>query len=110
MDFTSLTTYFVPVVIVACLVVGYIIKHATLFKKLPNGDIPVILAAVGIVVNLIKSGVSVESVVFGAMMGLTSTGLYEAFKNFVEGKEADNIIMEDLEIAEPETIDDKTEE
>lgn len=88
MDFTSLTTYFVAVVVVACLVVGYIIKHATFLKWIPNNDIPVILAVVGAVLNAIVSRPSVESIVYGAVMGLASTGLHQGFKNFVEGNDA----------------------
>lgn len=87
MDFTSLaTTYFVAVVVLACLIVGYSIKHASLFRWIPNDDIPVILAVVGAVLNAIVSKPSVESIVYGAFMGLSSTGLHQAFKNFVEGK------------------------
>lgn len=86
MDFTILTEYFVLVVVVACLVIGYIIKHATIFKWIPNDDIPVILAVVGAVLNPIVSGMSVESVVYGALMGLASTGLHQGFKMFVENK------------------------
>ena len=56
MDFTILTDHFVLVVMIACLVVGYIIKHATFLKKIPNDDIPVILAVVGAILNLIVSG------------------------------------------------------
>nr|DAD57973.1 MAG TPA: holin [Caudoviricetes sp.] len=85
MDFTILTEYFVMVVVVACLVVGYIIKHATFFKWLDNDNIPVILAVVGAVLNAVVSGLSVESVVYGAVMGLASTGLHQAFGRFVEG-------------------------
>lgn len=85
MDFTILTEYFVMVVVVACLVVGYIIKHATFFKWLDNDNIPVILAVVGAVLNAVVSGFSVESVVYGAVMGLASTGLHQAFGRFVEG-------------------------
>lgn len=85
MDFTFLTEYFVMVVVVACLVIGYIIKHATFFKWLNNDNIPVILAVVGAVLNAIVSGLSVESVVYGAVMGLSSTGLHQAFGRFVEG-------------------------
>ena len=88
MDFTFLTEYFVMVVVVACLVIGYIIKHATFFKWLDNDNIPVILAVVGAILNVIVSGLSVESVVYGAVMGLSSTGLHQAFGRFVEG--ADN--------------------
>lgn len=85
MDFTIITEHFVLVVTVACLVVGYIIKHATFLKWISNSDIPVILAVVGAVLNAVVSGVSIESIVYGAVMGLSSTGLHQAFKNFVEG-------------------------
>lgn len=84
MDFNILNEYFVTVVVVACLVVGYIIKHASFLKKINNNDIPVILAVVGSVVNVIKGGLSVETVVYGALMGLASTGLHQTFKAFVE--------------------------
>jgi hypothetical protein len=84
MDFSQLSNYFITVVVVACLVVGYIIK--TSFDNIPNKYIPTILAVLGAVLNAIVSGVSVFTIVYGALMGLASTGLYEAFKNFVEGK------------------------
>ena len=84
MDFANLTEYFVLVVMVACLVVGYIIKHATFFKWIPNNDIPVVLAVLGSIVNVFVSGLSVDSVVYGALMGLASTGLHQSFKQFIE--------------------------
>ena len=87
MDFSFLTECFVAVVLVACLVVGYIIKHATFLKWIKNDDIPVILAVIGCLINLVVSGVSIESAVYGAVMGLASTGMHQAFKNFVEKSE-----------------------
>lgn len=87
MDFNQLTQYFVLVVMVACLVVGYIIK--TSFDRVPNKYIPTILAAIGAVLNMIVSGASVESIVYGALMGLASTGLHQAFTRFVEGERED---------------------
>ena len=81
-DFSELTQYFVLVVVVACLVVGYIIK--TSFDKVPNKYIPTILAVVGAVLNVVVSDASVESVVYGALMGLASTGMHQAFTRFVE--------------------------
>lgn len=87
MDFSFLTEYFVAVVLVACLVVGYIIKHATFLKWIKNDDIPVILAVIGCLINLVVSGVSIESAVYGAVMGLASTGMHQAFKNFIEKSE-----------------------
>lgn len=89
MDFTILTDYFVMVVVVACLVVGYIIKHATFFKWLDNDNIPVVLAVVGAVLNAVVSGISVESIVYGAVMGLASTGIHQAFSRFIEGSKAE---------------------
>ena len=87
MDFTQLTQYFVLVVMIACLVVGYIIK--TSFDKIPNKYIPTILAVIGAVLNAVVSGASVESIVYGALMGLASTGLHQAFTRFVEGERED---------------------
>lgn len=84
MDYTILTENFVVVVVLACLVLGYIIKKATFMKFIPNDDIPAILAVVGAVLNGFVSGFSVDSVVYGALMGLASTGMHQAFKNFVE--------------------------
>ena len=86
MDFTVLTEYFVLVVVVACLVVGYIIKHWTLLKWIPNDDIPVLLAFFGAVLNLFVSGFSINSAVFGAFMGLASTGMHQAFTRFIENQ------------------------
>ena len=89
MDFSIITEHFVLVVLVACLAVGYIVKHATFLKWIPNDDIPIILAAVGSVLNPIVSGLSVESVVYGAVTGLASTGLHQSFKAFVENNKND---------------------
>jgi len=88
MDFTTLTEHFVLVVLVACLIVGYVIKHASFLKWIPNDDIPVILAVIGGILNAVVGGISVETVIYGALMGLSSTGLHQAFTQFVEsGKE-----------------------
>lgn len=86
MDFNVILEHFELIVILACLVIGYIIKHASFLKKIKNNDIPVILAVFGAVTNAIVSGVSVESIVYGAVMGLASTGFHQAFKTFVENK------------------------
>ena len=83
MDFTTLfNDNFVAVVVVACLIVGYLIKHS--FSFVSNKYIPVILALLGAVLNAIVSGLSVNSVVYGALMGLVSTGLHQMFKQFIE--------------------------
>ena len=84
-DFATIfSETFVAVVMIACLIVGYIIKTSLDF--IPNKYIPTILAIFGAIVNVAVSGVGIESVVYGALMGLASTGFYEMFRNFVEGK------------------------
>lgn len=88
MDFSALTEYFVVVVVVACLIVGYLIKKS--FDFIPNKYIPTILAVLGAVLNGIVTGPSVESIVYGALMGLASTGLHQAFTRFVEGETNDS--------------------
>ena len=89
MDFTTaLTDNFVLVVFVACLVVGYIIK--TSLDMVSNKYIPTILALVGAVLNMLVSGLSVESIVYGAFMGLASTGLHQAFTRFIESDKTVN--------------------
>ncbi len=85
MNFAELTNYFVLVVMVACLVVGYIIKKS--FDFIPNKYIPTILAVVGAVLNPIVNGLTIESVVYGALMGLASTGMHQAFSRFIESEE-----------------------
>ena len=88
MDFSALSEYFVLVVLVACLVVGYIIKSS--LKFIPNKFIPTILAVLGAVLNAVVTGLSVESIVYGAVMGLASTGVHQAFKQFVENKKGND--------------------
>lgn len=82
MDFTILKDYFVLVVLIGCLIVGYLIKTSLDF--IPNKYIPAILAVLGAILNAVVSGVSVETIVYGALMGLASTGLHQTFKQFIE--------------------------
>lgn len=87
MDFTTiLKENFVLVVMVACLVIGYIIKHTSFLKRIPNDDIPCILAIAGALLNVVVGGLNINTIVFGALMGLASTGGHQAFKLFIENK------------------------
>lgn len=88
MDFSILNEYFVVIVVLACCCVGYLIKHASLFKFIKNDNIPVVLAVVGMIVNCLKNGLSVDNVVLGVFMGLASTGLHQAFKQHIEQPKA----------------------
>lgn len=84
MDFTIIEQYFVFTVVLACLVAGYVIKKW--IKDVDNKYIPTIVTVLGLVLNLFVSGFSIESAVFGALMGLASTGFHQAFKQYIEKK------------------------
>ena len=86
MDFNMISEYLVFVVMLGCLVIGYLLKNSNIFKFVNNKDIPVILAVIGAILNLFVSGFSINSAIYGAAMGLMSTGLHQSFKNYIEKK------------------------
>lgn len=75
--------YIILMSLVGALAVGYVIKHVPLFDKLANDYIPLIVAVVGAVVACLTQGVNVESIIFGAISGLASTGAHQAFTRFI---------------------------
>lgn len=79
---------FIPIVLAACLVIGYIVKHV-----LPTNNkwIPLILAVSGALLGCwSNANIELTSVVYGAVTGLASTGMYEAFTQFIESKNSYN--------------------
>lgn len=92
MDLNFLNDYYIPVVLVACLIVGYCIKHVKWLEKVANEYIPTILAALGAVLAVLsaylgKSPITLETVVYGAFTGLASTGLHQAFTQIINKEE-----------------------
>lgn len=71
------------IVLVACLVLGYIMK--TWMKPLNNKYIPTILAVVGAILGCLTMWqLSWENIIYGAFSGLASTGLHQAFTKCIE--------------------------
>lgn len=84
-DLSSLGDYLVLVVVFFCLCIGYIIK--TSFDSIPNKYIPLVMATLGVLVNIWVAGrIDVEVLLGGMFSGLASTGLYEAFRNIINKK------------------------
>jgi len=83
MDF--LNNYIVVVVLVICLCVGYIIKHAISTDKI-NRYIPLIMAVLGVILNIwINSFKITPEIILGSLIsGLASTGMHQAFKEIIE--------------------------
>lgn len=88
MDLTFITDHYIPVVLVACLVVGYCIKHIKWLDAVSNDYIPSILALLGAVLGCVAvSQVSLENIVYGAVTGLASTGLHQMFSQLINKSE-----------------------
>lgn len=84
MDISFLNTYFIPLVMAACLVIGYCIKHISWLYRISNEYIPAILALCGALLAVADAGsASLEIIIKGAVTGLASTGLYEAFSQLI---------------------------
>ncbi len=79
MDLKFITENFVPVIVVACVLVGYIIKVTPPFAKIANNYIPLIVTVIGAVLGIMGNGLTLEAIVYGAVSGLASTGLHQAF-------------------------------
>lgn len=85
MDLSFITEYYVPIVVVACLIVGYCIKNISWLDKISNEYIPTLLAVLGAVLGCVaSSSITLENIVYGALSGLASTGLHQAFKCIIE--------------------------
>lgn len=84
MDLSFITEMYVPIIVVACLVVGYIAKKW--IKDVENKYIPTIVFVLGIVLGLFMNGLTVEAGVAGAVSGLASTGLHQMFTRLLENK------------------------
>jgi len=86
MDLSFLTDYYVPLVLVACLVIGFCIKNIKWLDVVADEYIPTILAVIGAVLACINvGGVSLQDIVAGAVTGLASTGLHQAFTQIING-------------------------
>ena len=84
-DLTFLSGYLVLVVVGVCLMMGFVIKQSLDF--IPNKYIPVIMALLGVAMNIWVAGAFTPEVLLGGMFsGLASTGLYEALRNLIERK------------------------
>lgn len=77
MDFGMFADFVSPIILVACLVVGYVIKAVGQSEKI-NRFIPLIVMILGLALNVWAEGVlTLPVVVAGMVSGLASTGLYE---------------------------------
>ena len=82
MDF--LNEYVEILILGICLCIGYILKNLIQSKKIDR-FIPLIMGTVGTLINVwINMQITPKILLAGLISGLSSTGLYEAFKQFLK--------------------------
>ncbi|MBO5909193.1 MAG: phage holin family protein [Clostridia bacterium] len=82
MDF--LNEYTELVILGICLCIGYILKNLLPSKKLDR-FIPLIMGSMGVVLSIwINMDITPKILLSGLVSGLSSTGLYETFKQFLK--------------------------
>lgn len=82
MDLSFVVNYISPIILIACLGVGYTLH--TLNNKILNSFIPIISATLGIIAAIWSLGIfDLSTIVTGMISGLAATGMYEAFKNML---------------------------
>ena len=83
-----LNDYLILIVVGICLCVGYVLKHIVPSDKV-NRFIPLIMAVLGIVINLwVNSFTFTPEIMLGGMFsGLASTGMHQLFKQFIDKAE-----------------------
>lgn len=88
---TMFTEYLIPVVLVICLIVGFVLKNYV--KALPNNYIPIIVTILGAVIAIwVNMGITPDILAAGLASGLASTGLHQVLTRTLEklGGSTDN--------------------
>ena len=76
--------YMILIVVGICLCVGYVLKNLVPSDKV-NRFIPLVMAVLGVVVNVWLNAFAItpEILLAGMISGLSSTGMHQAFKQFI---------------------------
>lgn len=102
MDITWITEHYIPIVLVICLCVGFVIKK---WMPADNKWIPTIMLVLGAVLGCVANQViNLEAIGYGAVTGLASTGLHQVFSQLINGGQ------EQLYIDDEVPADDEGEE
>lgn len=85
MDVTEIFGYIQVIPMGVALCIGFIIKYAVPSDTI-NRFIPVISAFIGVLVSWwVAAAMTPEILLGGLVSGLAATGLYEAFRQFIDG-------------------------
>lgn len=81
MDLGFISDYYIQVIIIACLCIGYMIKKTNI---VPDRFIPLILGTLGAGFGLLTQGFTFMAFTSGMVSGLAATGLHQVFKQLIE--------------------------
>lgn len=97
-----LASYIAPLILVACLCVGYVIKNVITNQEI-NRYIPLIVLVLGAALNIwFEGAITLPIIVVGMVSGLASTGFYELIdKTILNIKKVCNL---------PETVEEIEED
>lgn len=85
MDLEFIVNMYIPIVMVICLCVGFVLKR---FMPTDNKYIPLILLVLGAVIACIyHSDISVDHIAAGMVTGLASVGLHQVFAQLIGDNE-----------------------
>ena len=85
MDLEFIIDMYIPIVLVICLCVGFVLKK---FAPTDNKWIPLILMILGAVLACIyNKGIAIDHIAAGMVTGLASVGLHQIFKQLIEPDE-----------------------
>ena len=84
-----------PLVVIGCLVFGYVLKQ---YIPLDSKHIPLILLALGVVFSFALQGYQgVEvTLIGGGLSGLVSTGFHQVFHQYIKGNKDDELRYNEL--------------
>lgn len=85
MDLEFIVNMYIPIVMVICLCVGFVLKR---FMPTDNKYIPLILLILGAAIACIyHNDISVDHIAAGMVTGLASVGLHQVFAQLIGDKE-----------------------
>ena len=98
--------YLIPIIVVGCLCVGYIMKK---WMPTDNKWIPTTLGILGALSGLLLFGLNFEGFVKGMFSGLASVGLHQAFYQFIKIDTCGEMTEEEAKFAMEEMEDEDDE-
>lgn len=98
---------YMPIVVIACLCVGYVMKR---WVPADNKWIPTTMLILGAILGCVANQtINLESIVYGGLSGLASTGMHQMFKQLLADEDVATVLTEDEVAAYLDLGDDDDE-